>query len=751
MLPGAAITAALDAKVTATARLHRLVRHRDTLSPLLHRTWQCLPQGNPAAVENWAAAAAGLFDANAGAACHVAFWSASIAGHGRLDLLARGGRAAALICTMAGARAALALLNALPGALDLAWDGTAFGRWLTGMETLARAAPDCVTLAASHTAALFQERTGQAFEAFVATGLKAYASDAAKRRAFFSLQDPWAAALLTRQPGVPGAAALERLLTSTFAALWGEAGEVRTAPEGRVTSRATIQGRAVLLPAWVSVATEVAARRLYLATLAHAGAHLGLPPVRFETGKLTPIEIALVTLVEDARVESLAMRRLPGLRHVWSPFHQGSPSPLRTAPNLMVRLARALFDANDADPDGFVAKGRALFAAVTAEGLSDPALSLRIGRALGHDLGQMRVQFNAREYLAIPEYRDDGAHLWDLPEQPAAPLEAEIHAGNEPGGTGGTGTGTAGRARETASDERGAVIGTYPEWDAMAGFERPDWTTLRDVPARAADPGPLQAAIAAEAAVRASIARLVRRAAVGRVRRRRQSDGDGLDLDAAVNAMIALRTGQVPDPLLYTAMRPRRGDMTTLVLLDSSASSAARLPDRRSVLDMEILAVSLLAEALAAQHDPLALRAFASDGRQDVRLTRIKDFAEPFNDAALGRLAALRPALSTRLGTALRHAAEELGTVRTVRRLLLVMTDGEPSDRDAGPDDLVTDARRAVLGLRSAGIEVFGVVLDPLGVGSATAIFGRAGTMPIKHLPDLPARLAELYFRLARR
>ena len=602
MLPGAAITAALDAKVTATARLHQLVRHRDTLSPLLHRTWQCLPQGNPAAVENWAAAAAGLFDANAGAACHVAFWSASIAGHGRLDLLARGGRAAALICTMAGARAALALLNALPGA------------------------------------------------------------------------------------------------------------------------------------------------------------HLGLPPVRFETGKLTPIEIALVTLVEDARVESLAMRRLPGLRHVWSPFHQGSPSPLRTAPSLMVRLARALFDANDADPDGFVAKGRALFAAVTAEGLSDPALSLRIGRALGHDLGQMRVQFNAREYLAIPEYRDDGAHLWDLPEQPAAPLEAEIYAGNEPGGTGGTGTGTggtgtgtAGRARETAPDERGAVIATYPEWDAMAGFERPDWTTLRDVPARAADPDPLQAAIAAEAAVRASIARLVRRAAVGRVRRRRQSDGDGLDLDAAVNAMIALRTGQVPDPLLYTAMRPRRGDMTTLVLLDSSASSAARLPDRRSVLDMEILAVSLLAEALAAQHDPLALRAFASDGRQDVRLTRIKDFAEPFNDEALGRLAALRPALSTRLGTALRHAAEELGTVRTGRRLLLVMTDGEPSDRDAGPDDLVTDARRAVLGLRSAGVDVFGVVLDPLGVGSATAIFGRAGTMPIKHLPDLPARLAGLYFRLARR
>jgi nitric oxide reductase NorD protein len=141
----------------------------------------------------------------------------------------------------------------------------------------------------------------------------------------------------------------------------------------------------------------------------------------------------------------------------------------------------------------------------------------------------------------------------------------------------------------------------------------------------------------------------------------------------------------------------------------------------------------------------------SSGGREDVRLTRLKEFSEAFGHAALGRLAALRPAPSTRLGTALRHAQAEFGAVRTWRRLVLVLTDGEPSDHDAGPDDLVADARRAVLGLRSAGMEVFGVVLDPGGVGSATAIFGRANTVSIQDLADLPARLAGLYLRLARR
>ena len=745
-------SSAMPQPSTAAVRLHQLVRHRSTLSALLHQTWQRLPKSDAAALEAWAAAAAELVEANAGAACHAAFWSASVAGHGRLDLITTAGRAAAEVCRAAGAGAALAVLDAVPGALGPARDADAFGHWLAGMGRLAQAAPHCVPLAAAHTGVLLQDRSGQAFREFVATGLKAYARDETRRRAFFSLQDPWARSLLARPPGVPGAEALERLLAGYAAALWGGVATVRTAPAGRATPRTVIQGQAILLPAWVAAATEAGARRLYLASAAHAGTHLALPRVRHQSKPLKPLEVALVTLVEDARVEALAMRRFPGLRRLWSPYHQTPPSPPRTASNLMARLARALFDGEHQDPDGFVAKGRALFAAATADGLDDPALSLRIGRALGHDLGQMRVQFNAREYLTTPEYRDDGAHMWDLPDQPGAPLDAEVRAADARDGTGNAGgSGPAGRARDAAPASRGTVVATYPEWDAAAGVERAGWTTVRDVPAGAAGPAPLLAAMAAASAVRAGIATLVRRSAVGRSVRRRQHDGDGLDLDAAVDAMTALRAGQAPDPRLFTAARPRREDMATLVLLDGSASNAARLPDRRTVLDVQRLAASLLGEALAARHDPLALRAFASDGREDVRLTRIKEFGEPFGHAVLGRLAALRPALSTRLGTALRHAQAEFGVVRTRRRLLLVMTDGEPSDRDAGPDDLVGDARRAVLGLRSAGVDVFGVVLDPGGVGSATTIFGRANTLPIQDLADLPARLAGLYFRLARR
>ena len=93
------------------------------------------------------------------------------------------------------------------------------------------------------------------------------------------------------------------------------------------------------------------------------------------------------------------------------------------------------------------------------------------------------------------------------------------------------------------------------------------------------------------------------------------------------------------------------------------------------------------------KRDAFALHAFASDGRHDVRLTRIKSFAERF----------------------------------------------------------ATDARRAVLALRQSGIDVFGVALDPRGAGCATAIFGRANTLSMRELAELPARLAGLYFSLRHR
>jgi nitric oxide reductase NorD protein len=95
-------------------------------------------------------------------------------------------------------------------------------------------------------------------------------------------------------------------------------------------------------------------RLFYLASAAHAAAHLTWSTVRYERGKLRPLQVALVGAIEDARVERLAMQRYPGLRHWWMPFHQTGASSVKTATALMARLSRALLDPLYADDDGWV-------------------------------------------------------------------------------------------------------------------------------------------------------------------------------------------------------------------------------------------------------------------------------------------------------------------------------------------------------------------------------------------------------------
>jgi nitric oxide reductase activation protein len=152
---------------------------------------------------------------------------------------------------------------------------------------------------------------------------------------------------------------------------------------------------------------------------------------------------------------------------------------------------------------------------------------------------------------------------------------------------------------------------------------------------------------------------------------------------------------------------------------------------------------------MAGLGDPFAIHAFCSNGRDEVRYIRVKDFDDSFDGLAKRRLAGLEGALSTRIGAAIRHAGAELARRRSHRRLLLVVTDGEPSDVDVGDRAyLVEDARKAVLTLAHQGIDVFCVGLDAGGDSYLSRIFGRRNVLQIDRLERLPEKLPLLYLRL---
>ncbi len=754
----------------AVRRLHLLMRQRDALRPLFRTAWDNLAARFEAdELEGWAAGVLALADVNAGPSCQVAFWEISRrqpTEEGIAPLIAAA-HTAANVCRHAGAQATAATIGSAAVARRLLGAGPALSRWWRTMDDLAQRAPEAVEATASRMGDILAAGDIHAFESFVAVGLKVAGSDRRRRLAFFSLQDELARRLIERAAAGIDFAETERQTKAFVTSLWGRPPLLRSFPSetGQAPQRrAGIAGPLIRMPDIYRGVQGSAAYTLYRAAAAHAQAHLVLGGPRFPVGTLKPLQVALVTLIEDARIELLAMRQLPGLRKLWSPYHVAVPAGVATAPTLLARLARALFDPSYQDDDSFVAKGRWMFEARLAR-LDDPAISREVGMLLGNDLGQMRVQFNAKTYVVEPVYRDDGLGLWDFGEDAPASGEAldlavdaaRMEQRDDPDGAIDPDVredeSRTGRARPVAPDQRGIVIAKYPEWDRAHGVERPEWTTVREVAARPGDPRLVEEALERADVLRNRIRRLVRGVRVGRaIRLKRQLDGHDLDVDAMLEAGMALRMGMEPDPRIFRTTTSKHRDLAVLLLLDISESTRDRLTSGASVLDVERLAVAVLAEAMSALGDPFSMLAFASNGRDDVEMTTVKAFNEPYDRACVGRLAALSAGLSTRLGTALRHAGELISHARSFRKLVIVLTDGEPSDIDvADPLDLVEDARRAAVGLRARGIDGFGVVLGSGAMNSAVRIFGRGNTMLVPRVEDLPARLSEVYFRLARR
>ncbi len=491
----------------------------------------------------------------------------------------------------------------------------------------------------------------------------------------------------------------------------------------------------------------------HCAAAAHAAAHLVYSPRRFDTEGLVPTARALLALLEDARVEALAMRELPGLARLWRPQHSATPASGHGCEALMARLARALADPGYADAHPWVAKGRRLFYLDQALGLPalrTPAELRDAALRLGHDIGQMRLPFHARGHRPQPAYRDDHRWMWPADQQqPVQPPPAP-----QP------------RSADTATLPRpdtAALPGQvqhHPEWDRLIRRLRPAWARVIEQPVHAAP----QAAGPADAAARGcaqALGRRLRGPLQGLARppapRGRALDGDAFHPDALLAWAIARRCGRDGDPRVHRALQRQAVPGAAWLLLDSSASTAAPLvPDRPS--DRKPGAITVLqAAAEASAATALALRALGvactvaalrSDGRQAVRLQLLQRPGEADAGALLRRLQALRPGGSTRLGAALRHASLRLAGGRAQARWVLLLSDGQPHDTDVhDPRYLVDDARHAVRAARRRGVRIACLTLAARPEPQALRIFGRGGTQRLADLRSLPQALRRLLAR----
>jgi hypothetical protein len=259
------------------------------------------------------------------------------------------------------------------------------------------------------------------------------------------------------------------------------------------------------------------------------------------------------------------------------------------------------------------------------------------------------------------------------------------------------------------------------------------------------------------------------------------SDGEELDLDAVITAMVDRRAGRAGDERLYIRRERALREVAAAFLVDVSGSTSTPVPDpdvvapaskteededeyfhnwgaeaavpappERRVLDVAKDAIALMCDALRILGDEHAIYGFSGEGRDSVEFYVAKDFRDRPSSAAFAALAALEPRRYTRMGPAIRHAVSKLVKQPARTKVLIVVSDGYPQDKDYGPrrgdnDYGLHDTARALEEAERARITTFCVTVDPAGYDYLRRMCAEDRYLVIDDVRTLPRELTKIY------
>jgi len=579
-------------------------------------------------------------------------------------------------------------------------------------------------------------------------GIRNYATHPERQADYFDLQSADSRAVLQRERHGTLFLDVERKLDLYLRALWRDSEQLVPYSTAFDTLRQPVpyyDSLGMRVPDVFDDACgpggEVTGIDRYRAVLAHMVGHR-----RWSTPQIadnwSPFQRMAVEFFEDCRIETLLMREYPGLRRVFLALH---PRPLADAcdpettsclRHRLAMLSRALLDPGhgyaDAALKDFVARFHALLAGGEASTGEMARLALDYVTQTRRQSDQLaQVHFDD----TVIDYRDDNRQLWRF-----------IEAGDE---------------EEAFDEERRLDPGEelhalpprrYPEWDYRSQTYRPDWASVYEALHPSGDPADIDRLLARHSALAKQLKRLLDLLKPqDRVRIRYQEEGSELDLDVALRSLIDFRSGATPDPRINMSHRSDGRNVAVMVLLDLSESLNGQVAGRQqTVLELSQEAVSLLAWAIDCLGDPCAIAGFHSNTRHEVRFQHLKGFSEAWDDTVKARLAAMRAGYSTRMGAALRHAGHYLAARKADKRILLLLTDGEPADIDVDDANyLRADAKRAVDELTAKGLTTFCLSLDPQADAYVSEIFGRCWRV-LDRIERLPEQLPMVYLSLTR-
>jgi len=687
------------------------------------------------------------------------------------------------------------LFSSLPTAARRLGDIAVYKGYLNLIERMVALAPRGLRPMLDHVDELLSKLTLGGLRRWVLYGAETYRRDFKGQIAYFSLESSDAMSVLQRERRGILFIDAQRKLQMYLRAFWNRDFYLRPTSgdyESKEGYKPYIEKGAIFVPDAYDDFEGIAGMEVYRAAAAHAAAHIQYTTAAIQADNLNPIQRLVVSVFEDARVEELAIRDFPGLRQLWLSLHP-APDANEAPPGAdellhdLLCLSRGLLDPNYDAGNDIRRRWISRFHEDMAKRPDDNQLAWDLGVTYtGQVTQRIQARISSATMAGLPvAYRDDNRFIWEFAEldwegegadyTPASQRAKRRHVGlmefvdaidsemtgdmEDDGEILVLSTELYPYEDEgvsyNAMEGKEPILGPfhYHEWDYQVQVHRPDWTTVYERRLPRGDRDEIDRILREHKGVANRLKHIIDMLQPrGLVIERKQSEGDDLDLDAAIRSMVDYRMGFTPDDRVHLRRIQKQRDVAVMVLMDLSQSTNdfVRGTDK-SVLQLTKEATALLAWAIDGLGDRFAVHGFSSDSRHDVQYYRFKDFFETWDENAQARLAGMTGQLSTRMGSALRHAGRHLGKQSAVKKLLLVITDGEPADVDVDdPQHLRFDTKKAVEELKSEGVMTYCITLDPHADAYVSRIFGEKNFTVIDNVQRLPEKLPQLFMSLTK-
>ncbi|MBT3276361.1 MAG: VWA domain-containing protein [Candidatus Thioglobus sp.] len=575
-------------------------------------------------------------------------------------------------------------------------------------------------------------------------GLRYFKDHPERQQEFFTLTTPDSKAVFQRQRKGLLFSDIERPINLFQRALWKT--DYMYAPYSPDFEKLEhfspyIEDEIIRLPDIYSDLNGVNGCRRYMALVAHLVAHQQFT-TKIVADNASPQQRFFAEVFEDARVEYLAIKQYPGLKKLWLSLipivnefdcDNTNQSCLR---HRAIMLTRALLD--DEHPYknkvilDYVDKFKTLMGA--GESSTSDSLTLGLGyliKTRGPSDALAKVYFEGTEVT----YRDDNRSMWVFIEEFDEDDEIFQH-------------------ETTPDDEEVETIPPhyYDEWDYAYESYKPDWAAVYERLHTHTDASKIDRILDKHSALVKQLKKVLDLLKPQNKKRvRYQEEGAELDLDIALRSVIDIKNGSQPDTRINIDFEHDSRSVSVLLLLDLSQSLNEVVGSSgQTILELSQEAVSLLAWAVEQLGDNFAIAGFNSDTRQKVMYYHIKGYSESWDDTVKSRLADLKAEFSTRMGAAIRHGAHYLDLQQSDKKLMLILTDGEPADIDIhDPKALIQDTHKAVQEVQQKGMYPYCISLDKRADEYIADIFGSHYSV-IDRIESLPKELPQLFLSLTK-